>query len=332
MEPVDDFIINFLARRESPEDAEKLKEWLDADPSRRDELKRWLFAWDTANAVEMSENIDVERAFERFQERRESPALRLRPARNLWSGGVFRVVMRVAAVFLVGFLLGIVSWNYFRKDTDSAVTFVESIVPLGSQAEIKLADGSVAWLNAGSSLRYSPDFGKTQRDVYLSGEGFFVIERGSMPFTVITERTKIIVTGTEFNVRDYPDEDVMETTLIRGTVLVETDGNEQPVLLQAGQKLSATGLEVVVTQLEQKIAEADASWKERKWRIEGMTLQDVALRLNRRLDVNVNVNERVKGIRFSGTFENETLEEILYVVQLATGINYRIEGRSVFIE
>jgi len=328
MEPIEDYIINFLARRESPEDVESLKKWLDADPSRRDELKRWLVAWDAANMIEVAEEIDVERAYERFVEKEK-----INTSGVLKMNGIFKTVMRVAAVFVVGFLLGIFSRNYFGRSDVDAVAFVENIVPLGSQAEIRLADGSVVWLNAGSSLRYSSDFGNGQRGVYLSGEGYFVVEQGKAYFTVMTSQKKITVTGTEFNVRAYPDEDVVHTTLIRGGVLIEINGAEQPMLLQPGHKFSLSVLkDAVITYIGHEIAEAKASWREREWRIESMTLQDLAFRLNKRFDVSVYVDERVKDVHFSGTFIDETLEEILYVIRVATGVDYRVEGRSIFIE
>ena len=59
MDTIEDYIINFIARQESPEDAENLKRWLDADPSRRDELKQWLIAWDAAKITEFDKKIDA---------------------------------------------------------------------------------------------------------------------------------------------------------------------------------------------------------------------------------------------------------------------------------
>ena len=64
--PIEDYIINFLARKESPEDVQKLKEWLAADPAHRDELKQWLAVWDTAGMAGASEKFSPEKAFQRF--------------------------------------------------------------------------------------------------------------------------------------------------------------------------------------------------------------------------------------------------------------------------
>ena len=108
MEPIEDYILNFLARKETPEDVEKLKEWLEVDPSRREELKQWLVAWDTVKMIDTEEEIDVERAYERFEERSESDG-NVRILKNVFacfqSAYCFR---RIAAIFVVGFLNGLI--------------------------------------------------------------------------------------------------------------------------------------------------------------------------------------------------------------------------------
>jgi len=63
--PIEDYIINFLARKESPEDVQKLKEWLAVSPARRDELKRWLVVWDIVGMMDV-EKISPDKAYQRF--------------------------------------------------------------------------------------------------------------------------------------------------------------------------------------------------------------------------------------------------------------------------
>jgi len=334
MKPIDDYIINFLLRKETPEDVENLKKWLAIDPSHREELKKWLVTWDAAKLIDANEKIDVKKAYERFEARiaNETEEKPYGKVVKLRTNTMLKTVMRIAAVFATVFMLGIVGYYFFVRDTNSSSNvFVEIIVPLGSQEEIKLPDGSVVLLNAGSSLSYPSDYGKKSRNVHLTGEGYFKVLTAKNIFTVNTEQAQIVVTGTEFNVRAYLDEDKMETTLIRGEIAVKKEGSET-VSMTSGQKLSVKGNEIIVKQLDPETAEAEASWKEKEWRIEAMTLNDLAIRLSKRFDVNIHVNENVKNIHFSGTFKNETLEEMLWVIEASTEINYRIEGDNVHIE
>ena len=64
--PVEDYLIRFVARKESPDDVQKLKKWLSADPSHRTELKQWLAVWDTAGMTCAPEIFSPGRAYQRF--------------------------------------------------------------------------------------------------------------------------------------------------------------------------------------------------------------------------------------------------------------------------
>jgi len=344
---IEDFIINFLARRESPEDVQKLQEWLAADPARRDELKQWLAAWDAAAIMDVAEKVNPDMAYRRFMRHigGEDTEIAPKTSTKVIRMNMFRTIRRIAAIFVVSFSLGILSHYYWAKNQPEQFALIENMVPPGSKSEIKLPDGSTVSLNAGSTLRYPANYGKTKRDVYLEGEGYFNVARQTKrPFTVHTALVNIKALGTEFNVRAYPDEAVMETILISGALSVENsesfDAIEHPIFLKSGQKLTVTAAPdaqpvIVVTQLEPDTAEAEVSWKERNWRIERVTLQDLAVRLEKRYDVHIRVDDRLKSHTFSGTFANESLEQALRAIQISAPVTdpilFHIDGKDVHI-
>jgi len=63
---IEDYIISFLSRKETPSDVRKLKEWLAFDPERRNELKQWLALWDICGMVDITEKCCPDRAYQRF--------------------------------------------------------------------------------------------------------------------------------------------------------------------------------------------------------------------------------------------------------------------------
>lgn len=138
------------------------------------------------------------------------------------------------AAVLAGALL--VYHFYNRNDG----VYKEMTTEMGMKTKKRLSDGSVVWLNAGSRLRYPEKFSSGQREVYLSGEGYFEVKASAgHPFIIHTSKMDIRVLGTEFNVRSYDDEDFAETALIRGAVEVamKETGNNAPVLLKPNQKI-----------------------------------------------------------------------------------------------
>ena len=345
MHQIEDYIINFLARKETSEDVQKLKEWLAQDPANRGELKHLLAIWDTAGIMNTVDSIDPEKAYQRFMFRTgtetETETEQKTTPKGVRKNIVFKTVQRIAAVFIISFSLGITFHYLWTKENTEQLALIENITPLGSTSVIKLPDGSTVSLNAGSTLRYPVNFGKKRREVYMEGEGYFTVaKQGNKPFTVYTSLANINVSGTEFNVKAYNDEKTVETILIKGEIVVENGkagtSIDNTIKLKPGQKLSVPAPELqmkpVITQLDPDLAEAAVSWKESDWRIEKETLQELAVKLARRYNVNVYVAEELKNQHFTFTIRDESLEQVLHFMQLSAPITYSIEGKDVYIK
>ncbi|MEL7587188.1 MAG: FecR domain-containing protein [Prolixibacteraceae bacterium] len=99
------------------------------------------------------------------------------------------------------------------------------IIPYGNRSKIKLSDGTLVWLNAGSRLIYPAAFTGKRREVLLSGEAFFDVHRNpDRPFVVKTNALDIKVLGTRFNVSAYPEDSVIQTVLEQGSVAFHPNG------------------------------------------------------------------------------------------------------------
>ncbi len=109
----------------------------------------------------------------------------------------------------------------------------------GSKSKVELPDGSVVWLNAGSTLTYDKDFGKENRAVTLIGEGFFdVTKNKEKPFIISTESISIKVLGTVFNVKAYKEDKQTETSLIHGSIEVTIKNRpNDKIILSPSEKL-----------------------------------------------------------------------------------------------
>lgn len=108
------------------------------------------------------------------------------------------------------------------EDTARAVALSPNLytriaVPQGGEYKVRLDDGTLIHLNAGSTLTVPVDFSAHNRRVNLSGEAYLEVAKDSLhPFRIETEKAHVVVLGTKLNVRCYDDEPCMSVTLETG--------------------------------------------------------------------------------------------------------------------
>ena len=227
----------------------------------------------------------------------------------------------------------------------------------GSKTFFKLPDGSSVWLNAGSKLTYENMMGNVLREVYLTGEGFFdVVKDAKRAFIIHTQSVDIKVHGTQFNVKAYPGEKTVETSLIHGSVevLVKNRPGES-YLLKPNQKLvlslapppvkvqndpaAIARVEPVVTLKKLTYQPGDTtavetSWVRNRLVFEDESFSEVALKMERWFDVEFEFRKKkLESEHLRGSFEDESLEQALKALQFisSTKFNYKIENRKVIL-
>lgn len=286
----------------------------------------------------------------------DSENFTLKPGKNL-----FLRFLKVAAVLVPVFLAGgILSQLIFTKTTvKESVTYNIIKAPYGARSEIILADGSSVWLNSGSILKYTNVFNKENRDVYLEGEAYFKVARNKeIPFNVRAGDLNIEALGTEFNVKSYEEEGIIETTLLEGRISISQNSRQkstEPVFLEPHQKAvyirdksrldiedlkAAKIIPVEIPERKESLVyvakeidtEPIIAWKENKLIFKGEELSNLLVKLERKYDVQfIFASENIKKFRFSGTLDNETLTQVLDVIKLSAPIEYSLEGKTVRI-
>ncbi|MCF0060472.1 FecR family protein [Dyadobacter chenwenxiniae] len=211
--------------------------------------------------------------------------------------------------------------------------------PLGGQYKIVLPDGSRAWLNAASSLKYPTAFTGTHRNVEMSGEVYFEIEPNKkMPFQVKVTDTKtkgkdmeITVLGTHFNISSYGDEPTMQTTLLEGSVRVKKD-NVVKVLRPGQQAQVVTGEPVRDIAINKVDPESVVAWKEGRFEFNG-NIREIMRQISRWYDLDVKYEGDVERKSFAGTISRKNnVSEVLKMLELTGGIQFRIEDRKITVK
>lgn len=202
--------------------------------------------------------------------------------------------------------------------------------PRGGQFRITLPDGTRAWLNAASSIRYPAAFAGKERAVAVTGEAYFeVVKDAERPFRVrVGGKTTIEVLGTSFNINAYTDEPATTTTLIEGSVLVKA-GN-RAVKLEPGQGAR------VMNNMEISIAPhvnlaAATAWKNGLFNFYGKDLPTVMKQLSRWYDVDIVYAGNVPQRKFWGEIQRSLrLSEVLEVLK-ESNVHFKIEGRTLTV-
>ncbi len=215
-----------------------------------------------------------------------------------------------------------------------SVDSLEVIAPIGSRTVVELSDGSVVHLNYGSRLKYPQNFLGDTRDVVLTGEGYFeVTHNPDKPFVVSAGRINVKALGTVFNVNAYPENNDIATTLVEGKVLVEKKKDngsiEKLKELMPGQRVIYAKNTGIVNSSQEEQVERYIAWKDGKLVFENEPIVQVAQRLSRMFNVEIQVDNEVKKYNYTVTFVDEPLFQILELLSEAIPIiSYRALPRT----
>jgi len=220
------------------------------------------------------------------------------------------------------------SLQYDVQSTGAALSFNTLSTPRGGQFQVVLPDGTKAWLNAASRLRYPTAFPGKERVVELQGQGYFEIaQKEGQPFKVrILRETgdalEVLALGTRFDIMAYGDEQTVNTTLMEGAVKVSLDGESR--LLQPGQQAKvphrSSGINVQRVNTDHVIA-----WKNGYFSFNDADIQTVMRQLSRWYDVEVSYPRGIPQGSFSGEIgKGLSLAQALNILEQAR-VHFRME-------
>lgn len=274
-----------------------------------------------------------------------TPVIRKKfPRRNI-------IWIAAASVVLMAFTAIVFYPQAGSRQLARPVTYNDSLsTQHGNRSHLILPDGSRVWLNSGSRLLYQKDFSGAIRQVELVGEGFFqVVKSNGRPFIVHAGGVDIRVLGTTFNVKCYPKDENVETTLLHGAVSVShpSDPEKRSILLKPNEKLSIRkefrpeeGKPAVkdpfqiapVDTTVQPSRLPETAWVYNRLEFRGDDFATLAEKMERWYNVKIRFREeKVKKLRFIGSFENETVDQALIALQAVSRFNYKIRGNEIFI-
>lgn len=231
-----------------------------------------------------------------------------------------------------------------RTASKKATSYNVLSTPKAGQYQVQLPDGTRVWLNALSSIRFPSSFTEHERVVEVSGEVYFEVAKVSegirrIPFKVISGDQMIEVLGTRFNVVSYDDEEIIETTLLEGSIKINIGKQEgHGILLKPGQQIlvnqrTKNGMhppEAAYT-VRGVNTQSVVSWKDGYFRFDNTGLPELMRQISRWYDIEVVYEAPVKDFEFVGKLERSAkLSKVLKILELG-GVRFRIEENKLIV-
>ena len=222
---------------------------------------------------------------------------------------------------------GTIAYNN-SADTDGAYNTLST--PKGGKFSIRLPDGTLAILDASSSLRYPSAFKGAKRMVEVIGQVYFeVVHNAKQPFTVKVADQTIEDLGTHFNINAYPGGDGIKTTVEEG--LVGISSNRKTIFVRPGQAAlshsGTKGITVAAADLEEVLA-----WKNGYFRFNDEQIENIMAQLSRWYDIEVSYSGKLPVDGFNGTISrSKNLSQVLTMLERTGIIHFKIEGRRITV-
>ena len=228
----------------------------------------------------------------------------------------FGRIRNIAAILTIPLLIcSIFLWS---RSSAPDPDYLEFAVTNGRQDSVRLPDNTMVWLNSGSKIIYPMKFGRRSRQVFISGEAFFDVEKDrKRPFILKANDISIKVLGTKFNFNSYEDANAVTVSLLEGSVLLYTDRaqKEGSVALCPGDvvRYDRTSGDIERTHIS---TDAYCSWRNGGFYFNNQSLSEIAAQFERVFDVKIVVlGKKLQEARYTLAFVNgESLGQMLSAI------------------
>ena len=217
------------------------------------------------------------------------------------------------------------------KNVDE-IRFNELEVPRGGEYKVRLADGTLVYLNSATRMKYPVKFDEKERKVYLSGEAYFEVAKDpERPFFVEMEGVEVRVYGTSFNVNTHQEGNI-QTVLVKGSIGVKVLSSGKESVIRPGHMAEFKQGNTKVDVKDVNVA-VYTDWKDGIFRFENQRLEDILAVLSNWYDMNVFYQTvSVKELHFSGYMERyKDVSVILEAITLSTGVTFSIQGKTIIV-
>lgn len=309
---IDELIFGYFAGVLLPEEQKELKDWLRVNKLNQSYFSKQADLWAMAHMCrfEINKQTNFVNHFSHIYNRKHL----LKSIYNRTRHPLLKIAASLLVLLATATIAYFVGINY--STLPQAVASFQTTTPLGAKSKVLLPDGTVVWVNSGSTLRYNSDFNGITRQVSLDGEAYFeVAHNQAKPFVVKTNEIDVKVLGTRFNVKAYSVDETVDVSLISGKVNVHLNdktSNKIDVILQPDRMLTLHKKSDKVEIVEIKGSDANA-WTNGMLTFTKQSFVNIAQDLERKYNIQIIIkSKKLTQEIFTGSFaSNYTLDQIL---------------------
>jgi len=306
---IDLLITRYLSGEASDKERLLLEQWLAESDANQKYFNQIKFIYDKANRTHPDIDFNVDKAWGDVKGKMKfTPKVELKTQKSQWGW------MRTAASIVA--ILGISAIIYLsvRTETTQIVTNAIAIASKDSLVNQKLPDSTQVYLNKNTKLSYNPDYGKKNREVTLVGEAYFnATHSADKPLTVKAENTFIKDIGTAFNIKAYPNEDIIEVYVESGKVIFFSAADSGLTLVKGD--VGVYNKKSKTFSRKQTVEANVLSYKTKSFTFINAKLSEVIRQINSVYAPQISLrNSDLGNCTITVTFENESIDTIVSVI------------------
>lgn len=326
---IDELIVQHFSEGLDDINLLRLNRWLEQSDENRRHFNQLQEVWFSTVSANDTVSFDPMRKYALFEGRKEHTHSVEQKKKHTITWKMFKYAAVIVPLsLLIGGAYFLFSDSIIINKTDNYL--VEA--PLGAKAKVSLPDGTLVWLNAGSTISYPQTFGIKERKVTLNGEAYFEVAKSEhKEFTVLSNELQVRVLGTKFNFRNYHDELEGRVTLNEGKVAVRTYQGEKDFFLKQNQQFVFDKENQNVKIINMK-AHTASDWTKGIIFFDEETLPDIARELERLYDVHIDIADTdLLNYRFYGSFfrSSQSIREVLDILATTGKLSYTINEKQI---
>lgn len=296
----------------SAAEQQELDAWL-RTPANADEYAELVATWNLVGKAKFNIDVDVDAAWNQFKQKINNQAISKPKGRiiSLWSGAVAAAVALIFGIF-----------SLFAPQSEQIIlsTTNETLASV-------LPDGSVVNLNKNTTLVYSYNANKKQRNVELDGEASFAVTHTGDQFVVKTHHntfTKVL--GTEFNVKAYNDSKYIQLSVVSGRVLFGDKGSNAEVV--KGQQATFNSRRHRIISVKD-IEMNQLGWSTKQFTYNNDPISTIATQMGEYLNLTIVLPTNCDNICYTGKFDNPSAQHFADVIATAMSWTYTISDNKI---